>query len=214
MRARLALLLAAAATALAASSAPTPLPSEPYRVLAEPQPVAADGKIEVLEFFWYGCEHCYRLEPAIEAWLQKKPGDVVFRRVPAIASTTWNVHAHLYYSLEAIGRAEDLHARIFEAIHKQGLRLELAPVRQKWLAAQDVDAARYAQAERSPVVYGKLKRAEELARTYRMDSVPMIVVHGKYVTGPHLAGSYENMFRVIGELVAQERKRQGGAPGP
>lgn len=202
---RLGLLLAAAATALAAAAQVNP---EPYRVLAEPRPVAAEGKIEVLEFFWYGCEHCHRLEPAIEAWLPKKPKDVVFRRVPAVAGGVWNVHAHLYYTLEAMGRIDDLHGRVFDAIHKQGLRLEQAAVRDKWLAAQDVDPRRYAEAEKSPAVLVRLKRAEELTRAYQLESVPMVVVHGKYATSPAQAGSNEHMFRTVEQLAAQERRKR------
>ena len=204
MRARLAALLVVAAAVVTASAQSL----EPYRVLAEPQPVAADGKVEVLDFFWYGCEHCHRLEPAIEAWLPKKPKDAVFRRVPAVAGGVWNVHAHIYYTLDAMGRIDDLHGRVFDAIHKQGLRLEQAAVREKWLVAQDIDPKRYAEAEKSAGVLAKLKRAEELTRAYRLESVPMVVVHGKYVTSPAQAGSNEHMFKTVDQLVAQERKKR------
>jgi thiol:disulfide interchange protein DsbA len=159
----------------------------------------------VIEFFWYGCDHCYRLEPAIEAWLPKSRKEVAFRRIPAIASGAWAAHAQIHYTLEAIGRLEDLHPRIFEAIHKEGLRLEQPAVLARWLAAQGVDMERYAEAGKSFGVLAKMKQAEELTRAYRLEGVPMIVVNGRYATNPAQAGGAAKMFQVIDHLVARER---------
>lgn len=180
--------------------------AEPYEKLPVAQAPRGDGKIEVIEFFWYGCEHCYLFEPRIEAWLPKAPKDVVFTRVPAVANERWLPMATMFYTLEAMGLLDRLHARIFDAIHKERLRLEQGPVRERWLARQGVDPARYAEVEKSFAVSTKVKRARELTRAYRIDGVPTIAVNGRYLTGPRYAGGSDGVFAAVEQLIELSRK--------
>ena len=184
-----------------------------YETLSQPQPTRGDGKVEVIEFFWYGCDHCYRLEPAIHSWLAKKPADVEFTRVPAGGSERWNSMARLYYSLEALGQLERLHARIFDAIHKESVRLDQAQARDRWLAANGIAPEKYAEVEKSFAVQMKTQRAIDLTRAYRIDGVPTLAVAGKYVTSPGRAGGPDKAFHMVDELVARSRTESRPAGG-
>src|SRR6478672_7162966 len=161
--------LAAAATFLTfAIGAWAQAPS--YAVLTPPQPVdTPPGKIEVTEFFWYGCPHCYHLEPSVVSWLQKKPDDVVFKRVPAVPSKSWESLAVVYYTLEAMGLLDKYHQKVFDAIHKDGQNLGNENVRDKWLAANGIDAAKYKEVEKSFSVSTKVARAKQLTAAYKVD---------------------------------------------
>jgi protein dithiol oxidoreductase (disulfide-forming) len=199
--------LAAAATFLTlAVGAWAQAPS--YAVLTPPQPVDTPGKIEVTEFFWYGCPHCYHLEPSVNAWLQKKPDDVVFKRVPAVPSKSWESLAVVYYTLEAMGILEKYHQKVFDAIHKDQQNLGNDNVRDKWLAANGIDAAKYKEVEKSFSVASKVARAKQLTAAYKVDGVPRIFVNGRYYTGPELAGGTEGMFAVVNQMVDVARKQK------
>lgn len=180
--------------------------AEPYVKLPAAQATRGDGKIEVIEFFWYGCEHCYLLEPRIEAWLPTAPKDVVFTRVPAVANERWLPMATMFYTVEALGLLDRLHPRIFNAIHKERLRLEQGPIRDQWLAREGIDRARYAEVEKSFAVTVKVKRARELTHAYRIDGVPALAVNGRYLTGPRYAGGADGVFPAIDKLIELSRK--------
>ena len=176
---------------------------ERYSTLQEPQPTLGAGKVEVIEFFWYGCPHCYQLEPAITKWLVNPPKGVVFKRVPAAPSDRWAEMATVYYTLEAMGVLDRLHLRIFEALHKEKLRLDQKQVREAWLVSQGINLKNYLEVERSFTVVTNVQRAKQLTRAYRVDSVPRVVIGGRYATSPEQAGGTDAVFTVVDELIAR-----------
>jgi len=129
----------AATLAFASAGAWAQAPA-PYEALNPAQIPEGGGKIEVIEFFWYGCGHCYALEPAVNAWLKTLPADVVFKRIPAYPSDQWGELAKVYYTVEAMGLLDKYHQKIFDAIHKDNVNLGNKRVRDEWLAKNGIDA--------------------------------------------------------------------------
>jgi thiol:disulfide interchange protein DsbA len=204
------LALALATLGLAAGPAHAQLrPGQEYTLLNPPQATDGGGKIEVVEFFSYACGHCYKLEPFLEAWVKKLPPDVTFKRVPGVGSQAWTQLGLLYYSLEAMGKLDPVHAKAFDAMHKEGVNLSNAKVREGWLAKQGIDPAQYASVEKSFSVQSKVSRAMQLMGAYKVDGVPMVIVNGKYVTSTGHAGSPERVVPVMEELIAMARKDMG-----
>jgi len=181
-----------------------------YRELAAAQPTDAPGKIEVVEFFWYGCPHCYNFEPVLEPWVRKLPKDVQFRRIPAMFNDEWAQGGRAYYALEAIGEAERLHKALFDAVHT-GSRLRVAneAALTEWLGKQGVDTKKFAAAYRSFSVEGKMKRAAQLTQAYKIEGVPSMAVNGKYVINTDNIKSFEQLLAVTDYLVEQSRKKGG-----
>ena len=171
--------------------------------LNPPQPTESDGKIEVLEFFWYGCIHCYNLEPKLDTWLKTKPADVVFRRVPAVLSDRWGHDAAVFYTFEALGVLDKLHRPFFDAIHMQRLRSDNAQVLNAWLEQQGVDPKKFDATARSFGVQSKVKRAIRLTSDYKIDGTPAMAVHGRYTIG-----ASETMLDTVNQLVASVRKNK------
>lgn len=181
-----------------------------YRELSAQQPADAAGKIEIIEFFWYGCPHCYNFEPVIDPWVKKLPKDTQFRRVPAIFNDEWEQGARAYYALEAIGEGQRLHKPLFDAVHT-GARLKVAneAALTEWLGKQGVDAKKFAAAYRSFSVEGKVKRAKQLTQAYKIEGVPAMAVNGKYVVITDNIKSFEQMLAVSDYLIDQTRKKGG-----
>ena len=202
MSLRNALSLFAAAVAFTAAGAW----AAPYQKMESPQPTES-GKIEVIEFFWYGCPHCYAMEPSIAAWLKTKPADVEFKRVPAYAGG-WVPMANLFYTLEAMGKGEALHSKVFDAIHKDHLNLNNKKILDKFLADNGVDPAEYDKVEKSFSVVSKLNRDKDLTIRYQVDTVPRFFIAGKYVTAGDIAGGNEKIMAAIDEAVAAVRKEK------
>ena len=197
--------LAAATFAFAAAGA---FAQQPWQVLSPPQPTEGGGKVEVIEFFWYGCPHCYTLEPAVVSWARKAPPDVVFRRVPAVPSDSWAEHARLFYTLEAMGKLEELHQKVFDAIHKSNVNLNNRKSRDEWLGKNGIDPAKYAEVEKSFTVATKVNRAKQMTYAYRVESVPRVVVNGKYVVTAEQAGGVDRVFQIVDQLVGMARKEK------
>lgn len=178
-----------------------------YRRLAQRAPVSAPaGKIEVVEFFWYGCPHCNALEPALEAWIQRLPADVAFRRVPVGFSATHETHQKLFYALEAIGQLEAMHRKIFAAIHVQRQRLDRDADQAAFVAANGVDAAKFTEAGKSFSVQTRMRQAKQLADAYKIEGVPTIGVHGRFYTSGSLAGDNVRSLAVADALIERTRK--------
>jgi thiol:disulfide interchange protein DsbA len=167
---------------------------------------ATDGKVEVVEFFWYGCPHCYQMEPELKAWLEKKPENVSFVRVPAPLNNKWAIHAQFYYAAEILGLAEKLHIPLFEAMHVKKRRLYDRDSLIEFAVEQGVDKQKFVDALDSFGVYVKVQNARKLGQRYQLDGVPAIGINGKYKTSGSLAGSYSKMFEIISQLVAEESK--------
>lgn len=182
-----------------------------YMRLVPTQPtVGGADKIEVAEFFWYGCGHCYSFEPTINRWVANKPANVRFVRIPA----TWNqlvmLHAKLYYTEEVlvksgkITKPDEFRAAIFQEYHQRGNRMTSEESIQSVFARQGVSADDFSNAWNSFEVAQKLRVAQDLARRYAITGVPAIVVNGKYRTGAAEAGGYPALIDVINELVERE----------
>ena len=201
--------LAAAAWLFAAGIASA---QAPWTMLNPPQSTEP-GKIEVIEFFWYACPHCYHLEPAVATWTRNAPKDVVFKRIPA-ASGGWANLASLFLTLEAMGILDQYHLKVFEAIHKQNINLGQADLREKWLASQGIDVAKYKDVEKSFSVSTKLQRVKQMTGSYKVDAVPMLVVDGKYVVTAQSAGGQERMFQAVDVAIAAARREKGMAAAP
>jgi thiol:disulfide interchange protein DsbA len=183
-------------------------------------PQATDSKkIEVVEFFWYGCPHCYHLEPALNAWLKKKPADVEFKPIPGtFGSPTWEPLTRTYYALDAMGIVPKYHDAIFAAIHeekdaaKQRALVADSKVIADWLASKGVDKQKFLDAYNSFAVNNRTKRSEDLTRAYDVPGTPALAIDGRYLTSPsnfpNPDGSvnYDRFFRVVDQLIAQARK--------
>jgi thiol:disulfide interchange protein DsbA len=195
-----------------AQAQPQPTAGVEYRELATAQPTDVPGKIEVVEFFWYGCPHCYTFEPVLAPWLKKLPKDTHFRRIPAMFNEEYAQGARAYYALEAIGEEQRLHKALFDAVHT-GARLRVADeaALTEWLGKQGVDMKKFAAAYRSFTVEGKLKRAAQLTQAYKIDGVPSMAVNGKYVVNTEKISSFEHLLAITGYLVELSRKAGGKA---
>jgi thiol:disulfide interchange protein DsbA len=207
--------LAVAALGLLAGGAHAQLrQGQEFTLLSPPQATDGGGKVEVIEFFSYACGHCYKLDPFLESWVKKLPADVVFKRIPGAGSEAWSQLALLYYSLEAMGKLDSLHARAFDAMHKDGTNLANVKIREQWIAKQGIDVAQYQGVEKSFTVQSKLARAKQLMGAYKVDGVPMLIVNGKYVTSTGHAGGPERVVPVVDQLIAMTRKEMGTAEAP
>jgi protein dithiol oxidoreductase (disulfide-forming) len=205
MSLRKALSIAAAFLAFAVGGTWAQAPAA-YSLLQPQQPTDGSGKIEVIEFFWYGCPHCYSLEPAVNAWLKSAPKDVVFKRIPAYPSEVWGEMAKVFYTLEAMGLLDQYHQRVFDAMHKENVNLANKKLREEWLAKNGVDVAKYNEVEKSFTVATKVSRARQLTQAYKVDSVPRLVVNGKYFTSAEQAGGADKVFPVVDKIIAVARK--------
>jgi thiol:disulfide interchange protein DsbA len=172
-----------------------------FMELNPPQPVESTNKIEVLEFFWYGCIHCYNLEPKIDTWLKTLPKDVEFRRVPAVFNDRWAHDAAIFYAFEALGLLEKLHRPFFDAIHRDRLRTDNAQALNAWLEKQGVDPRKFEATVKSFGVQSKTKRAIRMTSGYQIDGTPAMAVHGRYTVG-----ASEGMLEIVNNLVAAIRK--------
>jgi len=186
-----------------------PVEGTDYIELKPPQAVETSGKVEVIEFFWYRCPHCYALEPDLEAWVKRLPRDVQFRRVPGILNEDWAVDARIFYALEAIGEAERVHRPLFNAIHQQGgVRLRgdvFAKWVADWLAKQKVDMAKYDAALHSFSVESRLRRAAQMASAYRLEGVPTLAVQGRYLV---LASTSQKAMLATADVLIGETRKQ------
>lgn len=180
-----------------------------YTRLARPQPVETGAKVEVLEFFWYGCGHCYDLEPAIAAWSKKLPKDVAFRQAPSIPSPRWAPLAQTYFTLEAMGELARLNVKVFDAIHLQNVNLNDPAVQLDWMVKQGVDKKRFSETWGSFTVQSKMSRGVQITEAYQANSVPVVIVDGKYQTSLSLAGSQERLFVILDELIKKARAERG-----
>ena len=202
----LALALMPAGAALAQQQS---ISSKGFQALSGHVPTeAAPGKIEVVEFFWYGCPHCYAFDPTISAWSKRKPEDVVFRRVHVPFFS--RPHQQMFYALQAIGREDDdTRNVIFEAIQKQRKPMQQLDEMKEVLAAAKVDPKAFENAYNSFGVKTQIQRANKLTTAYGIDGVPTLGINGRYTTSPSVAGSNERAIVVLDELIQRERGQKG-----
>lgn len=185
-----------------------------YKALPAAQPTESPGKVEVLEFFQYGCSHCYDFEPTVKSWKAKKPKDVEFRYVPTVWDESRIPQAKLYYTLETLGLLDQLHEKVYDTIHQKQIKLWDRPILMKWIAEQPgLDAKKFEEAYDSFGVNSKVQRAAQMTKAYRISGTPTVIVNGKYSTGPgYTLGAngqvdYARFQQVLDELIAMERKK-------
>ncbi|HWG76371.1 MAG TPA: thiol:disulfide interchange protein DsbA/DsbL [Steroidobacteraceae bacterium] len=192
-------------------------PGTNYTVLSPAQPTdAAPGRVQVIEIFWYGCPHCYALDPYLESWLKSKPGYVDFVRVPIMWGDVHRSHARLFYTLQALGKLDELHTQVFDEIHQhndplyvQGNPQATLQAQLKFAVAHGISAAAFTNAYNSFGVQSNLQRADDLDRRYKIDAVPTIVIDGKYEADVGTAGGEEKLIQLINDLSASEKKTIG-----
>jgi thiol:disulfide interchange protein DsbA len=204
-------LLVGLALSLMAFTASAQAPAQGYTELSEPLPTSANGRIEVVEFFWYGCSHCYAFEPYIEQWLKALPSDVEFHRVPAMFNKQWAEAGRVYYTLESMGLLGRLHRPLFDAIHQQHLRITNEGQLRDWLQRQKVDVDKYFATAQSFAVESKLKRAAVLTEASKITGVPALVVNGRYVVSAEV-GTQQKMLQITDALIERTRKQAAVTP--
>lgn len=177
-----------------------------YKTIVPAQPTSVGpGKVEVVEVFWYGCGHCFALDPRIEAWRTKgKPSYVEFVRVPAMWNDATRMHARVFYTAELLGKLDQLHMPIFNEIHTKGDMLNTVDKISAFFTANGVSKDEFQKAFSSFAVESKLQRADFLNRRYKVDAVPVVIVNGKYKADVASAGGEEPLFALINELSAHE----------
>lgn len=168
------------------------------------------GQVEVLEFFWYRCPHCYHLESELNTWVKGLPRNVVFKRVPGILNDKWIPLAKVYYALEAMGLIDKLHGDVFHAIHGQGIDLNDPDTFFAWAAAKGVDRKQLESAYHSFGVNSKVMRARQMTQAYKLTGVPGFAVNGKYTTSAYLTGTQARMFEALDGLIAMESGNKAG----
>lgn len=191
----------------APAQAAAPAAGKEYQVLKAPQPVTP-GKIEVTEFFWYGCPHCFDFEPELEAWVSKQGKDVVFKRVPVAFRDDLLPHTRIFYALEAIGKLDAMHAKVFSALHVERKRMLDPNEIADFMAKNGIDRKAFVDAYNSFSVSNNTQRANKIADAYKIDGVPTIAVQGKYVTSPSIAGSKATAIQTMDYLVGQVRDKK------
>jgi thiol:disulfide interchange protein DsbA len=202
------LLLALAAGSGLAQAQAVPQQGRDYIRLDPPRPVSGD-KIEVIEFFYYGCPVCYELEPILTRWFFNSPDSIALRRVPALASDNWDNFAKLFYTLEAVGQLARLHWPVYDNFHFDGVKLNEEEAMANWVSKNGVDKEKFLSTYRSPEIQAKLAGARQMVQNYDIKGVPSIVVDGKFVTSARMTGGTRELMQVVGQLVELARKERG-----
>jgi len=164
--------------------------------------------VEAAEVFWYGCPHCFNFDPVVNNWVKDLPDDVNFIRIPVMWNPTNAMHARLFYTLEALGRLEDVHAAVFNEMHINNKTLTTEAEIIEFVGEQGISAEDFKKTFRSFAVESKLKRAQNLTKRYRIQSVPLLVINGKYLTTGKGIKNFNDMLAVADELIALERQNR------
>lgn len=177
-----------------------------YVVLAKPIPVENTGKVEVLEFFWYGCPHCYSLHPHLAAWLANLPADVNFRYVPAILRANWVPAAKIFHTIEAMGITGTLHDKVYDAIHRDKIDLNNDSVLFEWIEKQGFDRKKFENTYQSFTVQNLVAKSTQMTRQYELNGVPALIVNGKYITSGRMGGTPQDTIKTLNGLIEKARK--------
>src|SRR5687768_15340673 len=158
-----------------------------YRLIA-PQPVETGERIEVIDFFWYGCPYCNELQPALDEWTKRKPADVTVRRIPVVLRDTWAPHARIYYALELLGKPD---------------------VMEQWAVRNGIERRRWLDAYYSPEVDARIARAAHATKRYDVQGTPSLVVDGRYLTSSSMTATVRGILPVVDDLVRLARQKRG-----
>ena len=177
-----------------------------YLTLDKPAPTEVPaGQVEVVEFFWYSCPHCNAFEPQLEAWTKKAPKDVTLRRVPVSFRPDFEPQQRLFYVLEGMGKVEELHKKVFYAIHVDKQPLNTAELLTAWAEKQGLNKAKFVEMYNSFSVSTKVRKATQLQNLYKVDGVPALGIGGRYYTSGDLAQNMDRALQVADYLVGQSR---------
>jgi thiol:disulfide interchange protein DsbA len=201
------LIVAAAALAPASARALDLLEGADYVPIPQ-QPLADPKRIEVVEFFYYGCRWCNQLQPYLEDWLKRKPADVDFRYQPAIRNTRWLVLTKAYYALQALGELPRLHSRVYRAYHSENVNLEDEAVLTGWVLKQGIELKPFEALMQSPETLAKVEAARQDTYAYQIESTPSVVVSGRYLTSSGITGGVAELMRVVEALIVLARQER------
>lgn len=194
-------LLAACAFLVAASAAQA---QQGYEVLQAPQRTANPDKVEVVEFFWYGCPHCFQFEPHISGWAKTKPENVEFITVAPPLNPAWKVHSQAFYAAQVLGVVDQFHEPMFNAIHKDKKAMRKPKDIAKLAESLGLDGDEFEKTMKSFAVDAKIRQSMQKAKDVGISSVPTVIVNGKYRTSGSIAGSYPQLIDVLNKLIAEE----------
>jgi thiol:disulfide interchange protein DsbA len=180
-----------------------------YRLISPPQPVETGDRIEVIDFFWYGCPYCNELQPALEDWIKRKPDDVTLRRIPAVLRDNWAPHARVYYTLEVLGEAERLHLKVYHSYHVEELYMSRPDVMEQWAVKNGIDRRKWLDAYYSPEVDARVARALQAAKRYDVQGTPSVVVDGRYITSSSMTTTVSAVVLVVEDLIRLARQQRG-----
>lgn len=175
-----------------------------YELLASPQATANPDKIEVQEFFWYGCPHCFQFEPHINDWKATKPDNVEFVNVAPPLNPAWKVHSQAFYAAQVLGVLDKFHEPMFNAIHKDKNPMRKPKDVMKLVESLGLDAEEFGKTMKSFNVDAKIRQSLQQARDAGISAVPTVIINGKYRTSGSVAGSYPNLIKVLNELIEKE----------
>ena len=188
-----------------------PVEGKQYARVNPPVAAGSEDKIEVVEFFWYGCPHCYAFEPALEDWIRRLPADVMFKRVPvAFRQDPFVAHQKLYFALESMGLVEKLQRKVFDELHRdrtKGSKLSNPAEISEFVAKQGLDKAQFLSVYNSFAVNTKLVQAQKLIAAYQINGVPALGIHGRFLTDGPMAGSMERALLVADFLIQKVRNK-------
>ncbi len=190
-----------------ATAAAEPMEDVDY-VLIPLQPAAGGGRIEVVEFFYYGCDSCYRFEPMLSGWLKKLAPDVSFRRVPALRRMEWVPLTRLYFALEEAGAVDRLHDEVYKAIHEKDISLGDSSELPKWAETNGLERPSFEKILDSESVSAKVQKARDTTVAYGVRATPSMVVDGKYLTSGGMLGSLDALLPVVDGLIDKARKER------
>ena len=215
MRSVMAVMLFAFITGSHADTARFVTGIEYQEIIPAQQTRAPQGKVEVVELFWYGCIHCYNLEDGVETWLKNKPDNVFFYRMPAQFNKHWEIHAQAYYTAESLDIVDKIHVDFFKEIHEKRKRLSTADELAAFFLRYGITRDKFLKVFNSFAVRSRMAHAKGMGQRYGAHSVPTFIINGKYRTNVTMAGGEKELFNVIEELVAAEAKatQKPAAPG-
>lgn len=184
-----------------------------YIVLVNPQPTDSPGKIEVIDFFWYGCPHCYAFLPELEAWRKRQGPDVAYKHVPVAFDVPREAHSRIFYALQVLGKVDEMHVKVFDAFHLRHLRLLDRGEIADFMASNGIDRDKWLAAYDSFSVVGMVNRARLTVQAYMVDGTPTLACDGRFVTSPSIVQSHTNSGALatldfLIERVRQERSRK------
>jgi thiol:disulfide interchange protein DsbA len=183
-----------------------------YRVIPQ-QPVASGDKIEVIDFFWYGCPYCNEMQPHLERWRKNMPADVVLRRMPVVRHDNWGPHARIYYALETLSEVERLQLAVYHGYHVEDLYMSKPDVMLEWATKHGIDREKWLAAYNAPDMAQKIQRAKDLTKNYDIQGTPSLVVDGRYLTSTSMTPSVGAIIPVLDGLIRlarQDRLQKSG----